>query len=309
MTPTPNNSSDYNPSDPDRPSFSSGLDPRSAHPDMRADAPGRIPESLIDAAIDGELCDEMQREIAHALRYDPLRKQELLETTDAINALQMPISTPDFSDHVLERANQHRRFIPATWRKHVRTGRLSIAAVLLLSLMSVAGLQRLYPRLTTLAAHPTPVSNVETAFEDDACRLAEQVHQEFNVVRASVPALADMVKLPGDSNFSFGLSAQRSSTDSIARTTPTEHVAHAFVVDSRLPQSDRDQIAIYINGKGSFILSQPNAARFVGAAPWNKNTQSWVYATSSKNSRTSRRIYSEMDSTELDVFKAVSDLP
>ncbi len=29
---------------------------------------GRIPESLIDAALDGEICDQMQDEIAHALQ-------------------------------------------------------------------------------------------------------------------------------------------------------------------------------------------------------------------------------------------------
>ena len=46
----------------------------------------RIPESLIDAALDGEICDQMQNEIAHALRYDHDRREELLETAEAVRA-------------------------------------------------------------------------------------------------------------------------------------------------------------------------------------------------------------------------------
>ena len=80
------------------------------HPDMRDDAPGRIPESLINAAMDGELDKDIQREIGDALRYDPVRRQEFHDTRDAINALRMPIDTPDLSDRVLERAHRHRRF-------------------------------------------------------------------------------------------------------------------------------------------------------------------------------------------------------
>jgi len=171
------------------------------HPDMRTDAPGRIPESLINAAIDGELSDEMQQEIAHALRYDPLRKQELVETADAINALQMPIPSPDFSDAILTRADRHHRFIPASWRRGVR-------AALLLTLMGVAGLQRIYPRLTTLASHPTPVLDIEQAVEHDTDRFAHRVHNEVRTLQASLtplPPLAPIVRAPGRTDQRFEL--------------------------------------------------------------------------------------------------------
>jgi len=178
------------------------------HPDIRCNAPGRIPESLIDAAIDGELNDDMQREIAQALSYDPVRKQELIDTSDAINALQMPISMPDFSDSVLARADRRRRFIPAAWRKRVRTGRLAIAAMLLLTLMSVATLQRIYPRLTTLASHPTPVLDIEQAMEHDTTLIAESVNERVAGLRASIAPMAELFSAPGRTDHRFDRSHQ-----------------------------------------------------------------------------------------------------
>ncbi len=174
---------------------------------MRCNAPGRIPESLIDAAIDGELNEDIQREIARALQYDPVRKQELLDTSDAINALQMPIATPDFADAVLVRTDRYRRFIPPSWRRHVRVGRLGIAAVLLLTLMSIAGLQRLYPRLTTIASHPTPVLNIEEAIEQDAGEFASALTNEARTIYSSVAnPIAGMLKAPGRSDHQFEVS-------------------------------------------------------------------------------------------------------
>lgn len=191
---------------------------------MRADAPGRIPESLIDAAIDGELNADIQREIAHALQYDPIRKQELLDTNDAINALQMPISTPDFADVVLARADRHRKFIPAQWRSHVRAGRLGIAAALLMTLMSVAGLQRIYPRLTTFASHPTPVLNIEQAVGNDANVFANNITCEVENIRTRIQPLASLLPMPGKTNHHFDTTlassrSLRSSTSSQAFPT------------------------------------------------------------------------------------------
>ncbi len=210
---------------------------------MRNDAPGRIPESLIDAAIDGELCEDMQREIAHALNYDPIRKQELLDTSDAINALQMPISTPDFSDAILTRADRHRRFIPAAWRTHVRVGRMGIAAGLLVTLMTVAGLQKMYPRLTTIAAHQTPVLDVEQAMEHDANTFVDCVTEEVTEIRQSVASLLPMPNsqsMPGSSNQNFTVrlddsvrasmhttSTTTTHTTTITHTTTTTQIANA----------------------------------------------------------------------------------
>ena len=178
---------------------------RRDHPDMRDDAPGRIPESLIDAAIDGELDPEIQKVIGSALQYDPARRQEFHDTRDAINALRMPIESPDLSDRVLERAHRHRRFIPGTLRRHVRAGRVGISALLLVTLFGVAALQRAYPRLTTIAAQPTPVSNVESAIEQDGRQLAQTVTDDIQSFRECVEPvrgiLAGSLQRPGVSGY------------------------------------------------------------------------------------------------------------
>jgi len=216
---------------------------RQTHPDMRNNAPGRIPESLIDAAIDGELCEDMQREIAHALNYDPIRKQELLDTSDAINALQMPISTPDFSDAILTRADRHRRFIPAAWRSHVRVGRLGVAAGLLVTLMTVAGLQKMYPRLTTLAAHPTPVLDVEQAMESDANTLVDCVSDEVGEIRQSVASLLPMPTMsdmPGRKDQHYTVRLDDSVRGSMHTTITTYTTTHTTTT-TQIANAAREQ--------------------------------------------------------------------
>jgi len=265
------------------------------HPDMRTDAPGRIPESLINAAIDGELSDEMQREIAHALRYDPLRKQELLDTADAINALQMPIVVPDLTDGILSRANRHHRFIPSSWRRRVRTGRIGIAAALLVTLMVVAGLQRAYPRLTTLASHPTPVHNIEQAVGLDADQLATHLSKEVRTIRATVAPMADLLTAPGrtDQHFELTLAAtpranrfpSRLSGDvrliSFERGATLISIAH---------QRDMHAGPAYLNGS----LDLLGSSEMLG----------WIYRSRHAHSRIVRsapRSSQERETTELDV--------
>ncbi len=153
--------------------------------------PGRIPESLIDAALDGEICDQMQEEIAHALRYDHTRRAELLETSDAVRALDLDsIPMPDMQCAVLNRLDQHDRFLPRSLRRLVKTGRMAVAAGVLLGLMLVAGLQSMYPRLTTIGVQSTPVDDVATAVQHDAQQVVSEIESGFESgvehVRASL---------------------------------------------------------------------------------------------------------------------------
>jgi hypothetical protein len=264
------------------------------HPDMRADAPGRIPESLIDAAIDGELNEDMQREIAHALKYDPIRKQELLDTSDAINALQMPISMPDFSDPVLARADRNRRFIPASWRRHVRAGRIGIAAAFLMTLMTVAGLQTIYPRLTTIASHPTPVSNIEQAVGHDTDRLAQTVTNEVHMIRASVAPMADMLLPPGRADHRFEIT--------LASTPSAVSASGSYPSQVRFVGVGHGIAAVCIDND----INAPRARVYssLGLVGSN-NMQSWVYNSRSSSARSyeESRFPSRTDkeSIELDV--------
>ena len=160
---------------------------------------GRIPESLIDAALDGEICDQMQDEIAHALRYDHHRRAELLETADAVRALDLDdIPMPDMQCAVLNRLDTHDRFIPRSMRRWVRTGRMAVAAGVLLGLMVVAGLQSMYPRLTTLGTQSTPVHDVAIAVEEDTYQVAQDVQSQVARVRASISPLEGLLSSSGN---------------------------------------------------------------------------------------------------------------
>lgn len=236
---------------------------RSTHPDMRADAPGRIPESLIDAAIDGELNEDMQREIAHALRYDPMRKQELMDTADAINALQMPISVPDFAEQILARADRQRRFIPASWRKKVRAGRLGIAAVLLLTLMCVSLLQRNYPRLTTIASHPTPVRNIESAFEQGTNQLASSITAECQTIKSSVAPMASLLQTPGRTNQRFDVTLA-THTDTDAPSLARFPSSRSSLMMTSAPRAMRTRlVTVYVDNR-ALVLMMPDDAQRTG---------------------------------------------
>lgn len=276
---------------------------KNIHPDIRTDAPGRIPESLINAAIDGELNEDIQREIAHALNYDPIRKQELLDTSSAINALQMPIATPDFADAVLVRADRHRKFIPASWRKHVRTGRLGIAAALLLTLMTVAGLQSLYPRLTTLAAHPTPVHNIEQAVGQDADEFASCLTNEARAIYANVASpIAGILQAPGRNDQSFEVSIISVSCADSNTNNYSNNYANTY-------SSKMHLVAVGNRFATVFTTADQDAPLTIRQSPLRlfatSNMGSWVYNTPSTPSRFVRGYAPhpniEIDSTELDV--------
>lgn len=210
---------------------------RRDHPDMRDQAPGRIPESLIDAAMDGELDAQIQKEIGHALQYDPARRQEFHDTRDAINALRMPIDMPDLSAVVLDRANRHRRFIPRKLRQQVRAGRVVMCAALLTALLGVAGLQRMYPRLTTIASQQTPVRDIEIAVEQDRNQIVNSVQNEVGALRATIRPVAglfDRIERPGMNDARYGVeirTASISSNDDSFVARPAGQLGtHAYAV-------------------------------------------------------------------------------
>ncbi len=181
-------------------------------------APGRIPESLIHAALDGELSDDVQHEIAQALQYDKSRHRELLDTADAIRALRSEVNIPDFSNTVLGELDRSHRFIPSSWQRLVRQSRMGIAAALLLSLLCVAGLQRVYPRLTTIGQQETPVRDVASAIQQDTQSVQSSIRDEVRIARSSLfPARVHAgVETPGRTGFSFSISSAHSPTQ-----TPT----------------------------------------------------------------------------------------
>lgn len=247
------------------------------HPDMRDNAPGRIPESLIDAAIDGELDPQIQREIGKALEYDPERRQQFHDTRDAINALRIPLNMPDLSDRVLARASRHRKFIPARLRAQVRAGRVGIAALLLAGLLGVASLQRMYPRLTTIASQQTPVHDIQSAVQNDSTQIAQALSQEFNAICSSVAPVASIfdrpAALPGNTNQRFDVSIQTASlaatsSDHYRGFSHTHLSQPGFALLSMMQANERARIDTLQGARQNarYGLLPAESARIVSAA-------------------------------------------
>ncbi|HCT43864.1 MAG: hypothetical protein CMJ35_06645 [Phycisphaerae bacterium] len=237
-----------------------------AHPDLNSDAPGRIPESLIDAAIDGELDPEIQKEIGNALQYDPARRQEFHDTRDAIEALRMPVEMPDLSDKVLQRADRHRRFLPRKLRQQVRAGRVAMAGLLLVGLMGVATLQHMYPRLTTIASQQTPVHDLQNAVEHDGAQIAEALGNEVTTIRQKVAPVAGIfdqpVQRPGNNQLRYELAISTTPYTGAVPRTPLHPYATSpgYAVVTML--NAREQSAQSVRKRSGFSTSA-NAHQFV----------------------------------------------
>jgi hypothetical protein len=238
------------------------------HDSFDEQIPGRIPESLIDAALDGEICDRMQEEIAHALQYDHERRAELLETADAVRAMGLDdIPMPDLQCAVLNRLDQHERFIPRTMRRWVRTGRMAIAAGVLLGLMLVAGLQSIYPRLTTIGAQSTPVHDVATAVEQDTQRVAEDVQSRVARVRASLSPLEGLLAAPkpsGAKTFTLTINHQvvRLTEADLSALHAAGVMVHSNTERNRFPgQLGKAVTFVSYGGDGEMLINSQNQLR------------------------------------------------
>lgn len=161
------------------------------------DAPGRIPESLIDSVLDGAVDERTKREVARALRHDPRRRQDVAETIEAISALRHPVDCPDVSAGVLSTLDRKHRFLSPKARRLIRRTRVSGMLAVLVGLLAVAGVQRAMPRFSSLSAQPTPVTDVARAVQADTAQAAGQVRDSVRIMQASLPSLAGGLDMPG----------------------------------------------------------------------------------------------------------------
>lgn len=172
-----------------------------ARPFREDDAPGRIPESLIDSVLDGSVDERTKREVARALRHDPRRRQDVAETMEAISVMRRlgPDECPDLSASVLATLDRRHGFLSARARRFVKRARVSAGATLLVALIAVAGVQRGMPRLATLGTPPTPVNDVAQAVQSETVQAAGELRQSVRVMQASMPSLAGVTPAPGRS--------------------------------------------------------------------------------------------------------------
>jgi len=131
---------------------------------------GRIPDSLIDAVIDGEVDDRARREILSAARRHPQQRRELIETSNLLEALRAPVPGPDLSGAVVAEVHRRRRYIPARVQRVVTRSRMAVAASVLLALMCYVGASRAWPDAAVFNTSPAPIARVADSVASDAQR-------------------------------------------------------------------------------------------------------------------------------------------
>lgn len=223
---------------------------KNPRPFREDDAPGRIPESLIDSVLDGSVDSRTQREVARALRHDPRRRRDVDETIEALSALRGPIECPDLSNGVLAELDRKHRFLSPKARRFVRRARLSGALVLLAGLLVVAGVQRAAPRLASVAPQPTPVLDVANAVQSETAQAADRVRESVRVMQASMGPLSGSLEAPG---------ARLRVRDDVVFNpdAPTEHRYRVLTMDGgrlvlvEYPSSTR----LVATSRGGFVSS------------------------------------------------------
>ncbi len=135
-------------------------------PAPRRQAP--IPEHLVDAFFDHELDEGSRERLFRDMLADLDHAEEMARTQHALCLLREPVETPDFTDRVMARVDERRRFLPRRLRRTVTAGRLAVAACLLLGVLAIAVTRRMAPQAFDLAPRERPLTAVIDAGRDAA---------------------------------------------------------------------------------------------------------------------------------------------
>ncbi len=136
--------------------------------DARVPDAARIPDELVDAFFDRELDVESQREMFGRLRGDMPRCEEIARTREMLSELRREARGPDLTEAILSRVERRRGFMTPKWQRVVTTGRLAVAAGVLLGIGLAATAQRLWPEATSLREQPAPLSGFVESTRADA---------------------------------------------------------------------------------------------------------------------------------------------
>lgn len=218
---------------------------------------GRIPDSLIDAVIDGDLDTHAQREILAAARRHPEQRRELAETTELLRAFRSPVASPDFTDAVVHKAHSRRRYIPLRLQRLITRSRLAVAASVLLALSAYVGATRAFPDAPLFQSRNAPVSQVAETVAADAGHFAS--------VASSITSPSPRAPLPTKGAI-LRVEIERLDTDALS--TPDHAVAFdqnhtgffAFPMPETVAHSPRHDVsltpAIHFVGSAA-IRTQP----------------------------------------------------
>jgi hypothetical protein len=225
---------------------------------------GRIPDSLIDAVIDGEVDDRARREILAAARRHPQQRRELAETSDLIEALRAPVAMPDLSGAVVAEAHRRRRYLPARVQRLVTRSRMAVAASILLALMSYVGASRAWPDAAVFNTSPAPIATVADSVASDAQRAMTTV-SETRASLAPLPTRGSFAAVKIDrTDLRSGASPSDAAFGSGSVAYEEVRVGFfAFPAPAQFPQSTRHEggfspTILYV---GSSAMTQPQPFR------------------------------------------------
>ncbi|MCA9294257.1 MAG: hypothetical protein KDA20_10625 [Phycisphaerales bacterium] len=134
--------------------------------------PGRVPDELIDAVLDGSADIEHSRTLFKQLSQSPDAAREVASTQRAIEALRSPVRTPDLSGRVLGELARRHGFTTPAMRRQVWMRRVAAAAALVVVVGGAFAVQRFVPEAATLLPQATPVSDVVAAVPEPTTQIA-----------------------------------------------------------------------------------------------------------------------------------------
>lgn len=170
-------------------------------PDGELSAPARIPQSLVDAFLDGELDAARTRQLFEGLRADPAAGEELAKTRRILNGLKHTPVPRDTTHTVLARIHRRRHFLPLPLRRLVTAGRAGVAAVLLAGVLGAAVVQRVSPNAVRFTPAPAPIAAVERAGSDGAMQVRQSAGVVVETIRLRLAQpVADCVAIAADAS-------------------------------------------------------------------------------------------------------------
>lgn len=146
----------------------------------------RIPESQIDAMLDGDLTRDQSRDMFRRLMGDPVAGRELAQTEAALEALRRPVTSPDFTRRILNEVDRRRAWLPAGGVRKLTAWRLAAAIALLGVLAGGFALQRTAPRAVALVDQPAPITDLARAVSYEAAGVFTPVQQTVRSIRAEL---------------------------------------------------------------------------------------------------------------------------
>jgi hypothetical protein len=148
--------------------------------------PGRIPEELIHAVLDGDMDDRSAREIMREVGRRPEQRREVLATSAALGALRVGVATPDLTGRILAESHRRRRFLGPTLRRAVEVTRYGVAAGVLVAVGGLVTLRLVNPDALRLAPAARPIERVSAAVEETIRQPMERVRGGAEGLRAAL---------------------------------------------------------------------------------------------------------------------------